>query len=438
MMVRRRGTKGGSIAVAGVAALCSWLAMAVTVGAADDEPLPSGAVSLPVAVRAALRHDPTLAAFGFEEDARTARSRQEGRLPNPVLGTEVENVARFGGQTSAAETAQTTVSLTQVIELGSKRARQVEVAAIDARLAGRERERARLDTAARTFKAFVAGLLAQERVALAERTRALGRDSLAAVRRQLEAGGGSAIEVARAEAALAETDAAVARRTRESRAARVALAALWGDGAPAIDHLIGTLAPLPEPAPLATLQARLAATPDLTRWAEAVARTEAGVALEEARRVPDLTVRVGARRFISAETNALVAEVALPLPFFDRNSDAIAEAQARVGKMRAEQRAAALGAAAALRADHEEMTAAYEEARTLETAVVPRARAALRETSRGYGEGRLRYLEVLEAERTIAELEQRWLETLARYHTTAADVERLTGGPTLAVAGEER
>ncbi|MEO6027252.1 MAG: TolC family protein, partial [Candidatus Binatia bacterium] len=434
---RQRGMMGRSLAVAGAAVLFS-LSVATAGVAADDQVLPSGSVSLGDAVRAALRHDPTLVAFGFEEDARAARARQEGRLPNPVLGTEVENVARFGGDTSQAETAQTTISLTQMVELGSKRARQVDVAAIDTRLARRELERARLDTAARTVKAFVAGLLAQERVAVAERTRVLGRDSLAAVRRQLEAGGGSAIEVARAEAALAESEAVVARRTRESRAARVALAALWGDGEPAIDRLTGSLAPLPVPAPLATLRTRLATTPDLTRWTDAVARTEAGVALEEARRVPDLTVRVGARRFISAETNALVAEVALPLPFFDRNSDAIAEARARVSKMRAEQRAAELGAAATLRADHEEMTAAYEEARTLEAEVLPRARTALRETRRGYGEGRLRYLEVLEAERTITELEQRWLETLARYHTTAVEVERLTGGPTLAVTGEER
>jgi len=428
---------GRSLAVAGAVMLFS-LRVTTAGGAAEDPPFPSGSVSLADAVRAALRHDPTLAAFGFEEEARAASARQEGRLPNPLLGTAVENIARFGGDTSQADSAQTTISLTQVIELGSKRARQVDVAVLDTRMAGRELERARLDTAARTFTVFVAGLLAQERVVLAERTCALGRDSLKAVRRQLEAGGGSAIEVARAEAALAEAEAVVARRIRENRAARVALAALWGDSEPAIDRLTGSLAPLPTPVSFATLRTRLATTPDLTRWTDAVARTEAGVALEEARRVPDLTVRVGARRFVSAETHALVAEVALPLPFFDRNSDAIAEARARVGKMRAEQRAAELGAAATLRADYEEMTAAYEEARTLEAEVLPRTRVALRETRRGYGEGRLRYLEVLEAERTITELEQRWLETLARYHTTAVELERLTGGPTLVVTGEER
>jgi outer membrane protein TolC len=90
-------------------------------------------------------------------------------------------------------------------------------------------------------------------------------------------------------------------------------------------------------------------------------------------------------------------------------------------------RAAAIGAAAAAHAAHAEMTAAFEEARTIERKVLPRVRAALAETRRGYAAGGVRLLEVREAERSVAEGESAYLEALARYHTAAAALERLTG-----------
>jgi cobalt-zinc-cadmium efflux system outer membrane protein len=436
MEMRQRGRAGRSLVAALVATTMFWSGSTAKADGADGS-APAGTVSLADAVRAALRFDPTLAAHGFEAEARAARVRQEGRLPNPTLAAEVENVARFGGATSAAEAAQTTVSLTQVLELGGKRTRRVAVAELDGRLATRDLERARLDTAAKTTKAFIAGLLAQERVALAEQARTLASESLGAARRQLAAGAGSAIEVARATAAVAQAEATVARRRRESRAARETLAAHWGATADGIEGLAGTLAPSKPPA-LAALEARLAVTPDLERWTDAIVRAEAGVALEEARRVPDVAVRIGARRFVDAESNALVGEVSLPLPLFDRNADAIAEARARAGKARAEREAARVAAATALRATHAELLAALEQARALDADVLPRARAALRETERGYAEGRLRYLEVLEAERAIAALEDDRLEALARYRIAAAEVERLAAVPAAAAEGERR
>lgn len=399
------------------------LVVSVASAATAGDP-PSGTISLPAAVAAALLHDPSLAAYGFEQRALDARALQEGRLRNPTLSADLENVAATGG---GGEQVQATISLMQVLELGGKRAKRVTVARLDERVAGWEYERARLDTATRAFKAFVAALLAQERVALAERMRDLARESVGAVRRQVDAGAASPIEAARAEAALAEAEAAVVRRVNENAASRSALGAVWGEPSARITRIAGTLGPLAAPPALADVHPRLAATPDLARWSDVVARAEAGVVLESSRRVPDVSVRFGARRFFGTDGNALVAEVSMPIPVFDRNTDAIVEAEARVERARAEQRAAAIGAAAAVHAAHAEMTTAFDDARRIERTVLPRIRAALAETRRGYAAGGVRLLEVRDAERSIAEMESAHLEALARYHTAAAELERLTG-----------
>jgi cobalt-zinc-cadmium efflux system outer membrane protein len=427
MRIDAYGRAYRSVALRSALALSALLPPTAADGQAPD--LPSGTVSLREAVGAALLHAPDLAAWPWEVRAEEARALQEGLLPNPTLGTEVENFGRFGGDANGegVERSQTTVGLTQLLELGGKRGKRASVARLDGRLAGWDYERARRDVAARTLKAFVAGLVAQERLALAEEGVVLARQASGAARMQVDAGVGSPADAARAEASLAQAEAEAARRAREDRAARIALAATWGSTSPAFTRLAGTLEPPGAPRPLEEFRRALAENPDLARWGTAVERARAGVALEEARRIPDVTVRIGSRRFTSAETNAFVAEVSVPLPVFDRNQGGVREAYERLGKTRAEQHAAAVGADAAVGTAYEELLAAWEHATELRRRVLPRSQAALDATRRAHGEGVLGWLDVLDSQRTVFELRGEYLESLARYHAAAADLERLTG-----------
>jgi outer membrane protein, heavy metal efflux system len=427
-------------------ALCLFLGLAGVAtgsfaGVTNEAPAPLAAdapsgdsVSLADALAAALLHNPELAAYPFEVRAQDARALQEGLLPNPSLSTEVENFGRWGGSGGDVEATQVTVGLTQLVELAGKRGKRRSLARLEGRLAGWDYERARRDTVAKTLKAFVAGLLAQERVALAERLHTLARDALGAVRKQVDAGAASPGDLARAESALAQAEASRASRERALRAARIQLATTWGSVTPQFTTLRGALEPLTPPRPFEAIRNGLTANPDLGRWETAIERADAAVRLEEARRVPDVTLRVGSRRFVSAETNALVAEFSVPLPVFNRNQGAIQEAYERLGRTRAEKEAATLGAEVALRATYEELVAAFEQARDLHDHVLPPSQRALDAARRGYAQGMLRYLDVLDAQRTVAELRGDYLEALGRFHTAAADLERLTGTPAVAAA----
>lgn len=413
-------------------------AVTTPVDAADtDDRLPSGTISLQEALAAALLHNPELATYPFEIRAEEARALQEGLLPNPALSTELENFGRVGGG-SGVEGSRTTISLTQLLELGGKREKRRTVAKLESKLASWDYERARVDVAAKTLKAFVGGLVAQERVALTGVLLKLAEDSAAAVHRQAGAGATSPVEVTRADAAVAQAQALRARREREFRAARVALATTWGSATPSFAALAGTLEPLRAPRPLAALRAELQANPDIARFGTAVARAQASVELEAARRIPDVTLRVGARRFISAEADAFVAELSVPLPLFNRNQGALQEAYERLGQTRAEEHAVTVGADTALSTTYEELVAAFEQAQDLRTQVLPRMRLALDGSRRGYVAGQLRYLDVLDAQRTVAEVQGEYLDALARYHASAADVERLTGVAATGTIGETR
>jgi cobalt-zinc-cadmium efflux system outer membrane protein len=157
-----------------------------------------GAITLRDAVAAALLRHPTLAAYSWEVRAQEARALQAGALPNPELTVEVENVGG-GGDRADFEQAETTLWLSQLVEVAGKRSKRRAVAEQRGELARWDYEARRLGVLTATTKAFVAVLAEQERLRRAAELERLSEASVAEVRRQLAAGAVSAVDVAQAE-----------------------------------------------------------------------------------------------------------------------------------------------------------------------------------------------------------------------------------------------
>ena len=64
--------------------------------------------------------------------------------------------------------------------------------------------------------------------------------------------------------------------------------------------------------------------------------------------------------------------------------------------------------------------------------IIPQAQAVSDGAADAYAKGLFRYLEVLDAQRTLFELRGQHLQALVAYHAAAADLERLTGTPLVA------
>jgi cobalt-zinc-cadmium efflux system outer membrane protein len=388
---------------------------------------PTGVIDLRDALAAALVGNPELAAFSREVRAREARALQAGLLPNPELLTEFED---FGGSGDRRtwETAQTTLSLSQLVELGGKRAKRRRAAALERDLADWDYEARRLSVLAEAVRAFVKVLEAQERLALAANLAGLAERSLATVAATVKAGAVSPVEETRARVALSRSTLERIQLERDLEAARAALAATWGAQAVTFQRAGGDLRIAAPPPGLNALLSALPRNPDLARWATEVDARTASLAVEEARRIPSVAVQLGGRHYADTQDGALVAGLVLPLPLFDRNQGGIAEAQRRLGKARLERVAAETTVRAQLVATYQALDAAFRRSETLERTTIPEAERLYSGAEDAYSKGLYRYLEVLDAQRTLFELRGERLEALAAYHTAAADLERLTGG----------
>jgi cobalt-zinc-cadmium efflux system outer membrane protein len=389
--------------------------------------VPSAVIGLRDALAAALLGNPDLAAFSREMRAQEARTLQAGLLPNPELVTEFED---FGGSGNrrAWESAQTTLSLSQLVELGGKRAKRRRAAALEQELSSWDYEARRLNVLADVTKAFVKVVELQERLALAAGLTELAERSLATVAATVRAGAVSPVEETRARVALSRSTLERIQLERDFDAARAALAATWGAQAVTFERVRGDLHIIAPPPELGALLSALPRNPDLARWATELDARKAALAVEEARRIPSIGVQLGGRHYADTEDGAVVAGFVVPLPLFDRNQGGILEAQRRLGKAQLERVAAETGVRAQLAATYHALDAAFERAETLERTTIPEAERLYRGAEDAYTKGLYRYLEVLDAQRTLFELRGERLQALAAYHTAAADLERLTGG----------
>lgn len=395
---------------------------------------PTGTLTLAGVLRAAASRSPVLAAFSWEVRARDAELYQSRAFPNPELATEVEDFAGSGDR-KGFDGSQTTLSFAQLIELGGKRAKRMRAAELERDLATWDFEATRLAVLTDTTKAFVATLALQERAALSDELLRIANESLATVRAAVRAGATSPVEASRAAVAAEQVAIERERASRALEAARFALAATWGARAAQFDRVSGDLASAPALPAYEALSRALAENPDLARWSTEVAAREAALARERAQRVPDVTIALGPRYYAEGSSSALVAGFSVPLPLWNRNRGGILSAVYRLKRAAAEQAAAEVAAEAQLKAAYEALAVSRAEVNSLRERVLPAAESAYAGALSAYRTGRFRYLEVLDAQRTLFEIRGREIDALAAYHDAAADLERLTGTPLAELAG---
>lgn len=427
----RRWRAGIGVATAAVLLATSSPGVSAPEGFSDvlDDPAaahPSEPLTLRDALAAALRGSPRLPASALELRAREAETLQAGLLPNPSLTTEVEDFGG-GGARNGFDASQTTVSIAQLIELGGKRAARVRVAEAEADLARWDYESLRIDVLSAVAEAFLATLAAQEKLSLTDDLRRIAEQSVDTVARTVASGAVSPVEEGRAKVLLSQVQIERETRARSLDEARVALAASWGATPPTFATVAGAFSTVREPEPLEELWLAVERNPDLARWTSELDQRSAALALAEAKAIPDVTVSAGGRYYQDEQSGGVVALFSVPLPVFDRNQGAISAAESRLARAKAEQRVTEVTVRSAVARAHQGLLSAYRQAVKLRDDTIPQAESVYRGARDAYTRGLFRYIEVLDAQRTLFQLRASYVDALLAYHTQIIDIARLTG-----------
>jgi len=389
---------------------------------------PRGALTLSDAISAALQRNPALRSAVFDLRAADARIAQAGLRPNPELGIALEN---FGGSGEIRNTRalESTLMLSQAIELGGQRGRRVEAARYERDAAALERDARQLDVLAEVTRRFIDVAADQEQLLLTRRGTRLLEKTFAAIERRVAAARAPEAEKSRAAIALGRARLEEKRAEQELLAAHRQLAALWGSTEPRFGDAQANLFELPPVTNFEGLLARLKTNPDFLRFATEQRLRDAQWRLAKAEAKSSLSVGAGVRRFEATGDTGLVVDFSMPLPFANRNQGAIREADIRRDRVQLDEQAAFVNAQATLFELYQSLQQARARVAGLREQLTPLAETALAQTQYGYERGRFSYLELADAQRELLELQREAIEAAATYHRVFADIERLTREP---------
>lgn len=347
---------------------------------------------------------------------------------NPEVGLEFENFAG-SGELSGADALETTIVLSQLIELGNKRGLRVKVAEEARQVSALDYEAQRLEVLVETAARFVRVLEVQQRVAFAERARDLAEENRRVIDRRVQAGDVSPIDEIKARLESESGRITVDRLKRELQAARRDLSAMWDEDEPVFTTAVGSLKELRDVPPLAVLAKQVDAHPEVKRWIAELERRTKAVELARAQAVPDVNAGLGVRYANDINDAALVGSISVPLNVFDRKQAGILTARLQAAQAMDEARATRRELATQLSREYGRLSAAYHEAQAIKSVLLPAARDAYDATRRAYEEGKTAYLGVLDAQRTLFDTESQHLEALAEYHAALVQVEGLISSP---------
>jgi cobalt-zinc-cadmium efflux system outer membrane protein len=380
---------------------------------------PTTPLTLGAALDLAVRANPRLASARHERDAVDGAVAQAGMRPNPVLGIGVEDTRRA--------TRETTVQLSQPLELGGKRQARVDVAERTLETAGADLRAREADVRAGVTQAFYDVLSAQERAQLAHDALDVAARFTTTVARRVQAGKVSPVDATRARVAEANVRLDALKIDGELATARQALAGFWGSPMPTFNDVVGDLATLPPLPDWTSLAARVAQAPLVARARSDVAQRQAQLRLEQSRRSPDLTVTVGMKRSNELGVNQAVFGVAIPLPLFDRNQGNVLDALRRTDTAGADLQAAQTDTHQALAQAYQALGVARQAAQTLATEIVPGAQSAYDAAVKGFEFGKFAYVDVLDAQRTLIQAKAQTIQALVDAHRAAIQIDRLVG-----------
>lgn len=387
----------------------------------------TGPLTLRQALALALTGSPELAMFDYDVRVAEAGVLQASRLPNPEASLDSQDIGGSGPY-RGARVAERTLQLGQLIELAGKRRKRVVEARLGRDLAGFDYEVKKREVFLDVHEAFVQVLAGQRAVAVNEEIVALTENVLPDIRRRMEAGKTSPIELTRSNVAIATARIGLEQARRDMEAARHRLAAQWGATKPRFSSALGNLEDSPAIASLDTLTRQLSAHPRVARFETERARREATLAREKAAAVPDVTIRGGVRQFAESDNSAFVVGASVPIPLFNRNQGNIRAAREQIGKTEAERSFVRATVSAELAEAYHAAIAAREQIQLFRETVLPQSDEALKTITEGYNAGRFGYLEFLDVQRTLVTARQQHIQALAAHQQAIARIESLTSG----------
>lgn len=356
------------------------------------------------------QHHPRLHEAEAAVQAALGRVRQAALYPNPVAEIELEE---YDIGESGMEGAESTLRVKQPILWGSQRRHAIAAARAEVEVRRRERDRLELELMGQLRQVYDDLLYLKQAHALNDELTSFTRQSLKIAQTRFELQASPQSDVSRAEVELFEREMNRRELQRDLAQATTRLAALLGGAQIRIAQVRGDHLPTLHALSSDTLKTWILAEHPSLQAARAEAEAaRSRLAREKSERLPDLSIMAGYGHDRAQSNNNAQAAIGIEIPIFNRNQGEILAVESEIEA--AENRAAALEdhLLAELGLAWAELDAARQRQAYHRRQVLPSARRAYEQVYEGYRVGKLAFLELIDAQRTLTAARLQQLELM--------------------------
>jgi len=356
--------------------------------------------------------------------AARGRLQQSKYLQNSTLSLEVENF----GRKESSNPGEMTLGIEQPFELWGKRGNRKKMFQAELEEVGGRTEVFLLDLYSQTSQAFVELLGFQQNLEYSRWRLELAIKVEEAVRAKYSSGAVSKAELLRAQSEKDLVQLEVDRAESDLAATKVALASWWGStgvGGDASGSLEWWMTDFSQDVLISLIENN----PEIKSLKANITARHAEFQLSKAFGKPDIAFGAGYRRLYDDKDKSFLVWTEIPLPIFDRNQGAILESRANLGVAEAELNLARQRFSKELRQRLVKLLVIRNSAKTIRDRILPTAEQAVLEIDQAYRLGSQALINVLDAQRTLAEIQSQLVETLVEGTRIAIEIEVITGKP---------
>ena len=392
------------------------------------------------AIRLVVERNPAVEAARNVYEAARAQAQQAGALPDPELEVEFAEVPELG---SLSDYGERTIELSQRVELPLKWWHRLQ--------AGRQHaeatrlavfEMTKLDITLQAKQAYDRIALQKSLLQHAQQDLDLAQNILRQADIRFEAGDVPQLDVMRASVEVGRATNRLTAAKNDLSVAKTSLNALLARPLQTPFALADSLVYRPVETHLDQLTAAaLKQRPDLAGTELQLKALQSQQAAATAAYWPDLNVGLGRQQRHESgghEENSWKVRFGIEIPLwaFSRQRGERAEAKAEVAKVVAERDAVRYQVLLETEQAYLDLNTAEEQVALFQDQILPEAERAFEVAGRSYDEGKLTYLELLEAQRTWIETQIEYAQVLFKYRAATAALERAIAGPLSANSGE--
>ena len=323
--------------------------------------------------------------------------------------------------------AETTIKIGTPIELGGKRHHRIKAAKLNKMISMHMYALVLSDVMKQTRQLGIDVLKQQDLLELAKKRVKTNQSLLNEIKVRVEKGRLSIVEQKRANILVSQSELAIKKRNLALTKSRNQLSLMWGFPEAQFDNIQGNIEnidPLPS---LDVLDSQLDQSVALKIKKEVLELSRTNNSIERSLGVPDLTLSGGIKHDRSTKDKSYVISGSFPLPIFDRNTGAIKASEYLLIEKELELEKLSLEYQNKLNSLHHELTVLKIEISELKQKIIPQAKDVFNTLKDGYLQGKFSYLAVLEAQNSLFEFKESYIETLVQYHKLFFEIKQLTG-----------